>query len=198
MLTLTRKPGERIVIGNDIDITIVDVTRGKVRIGITAPRGTPVHRGEVRDRIVQQNLAAAQAPAPQIRKEAIKPIEIPAGLFGMSNHKRFALFEVEGMPALQQLVSLDDELVRLCVIDAQLVLPDFPVEEARHAAAFKDDAELAIAAVVTLPKDGRAATVSLASPIVIDVATGLGVQIILEHPSLPMSAELRFEERAAE
>jgi carbon storage regulator len=192
VLTLTRKPGERIVIGNDIDITIVDVTRGKVRIGITAPRGMPVHRGEVRDRIVQQNLAAAAAAAPQLHKEAIKPISIPNGLFGMSAHKRFALFEVEGTPGLQQLVSLDDELVQVCVIDAQMVLPDFPVEEARHAAGFPESAELAIAAVVTIPSDGRTPTVALAAPIVIDVGTGTGVQVILEHSNLPLVDELRI------
>jgi carbon storage regulator len=192
VLTLTRKPGERIVIGNDIDITIVDVTRGKVRIGITAPRGMPVHRGEVRDRIVQQNLAAAAAAAPQLHKEAIKPISIPNGLFGMASHKRFALFDVEGTPALQQLVSLDDELVQVCVIDAQMVLPDFPVEEARHAAGFPESADLAIAAVVTIPSDGRTPTVALAAPIVIDVNTGTGVQVILDHTDLPLVDELRI------
>lgn len=185
------------MIGNDIDITIVEVARGKVRVGINAPRGVPVHRGEVRDRIVQQNLAATESLSPERRTAAVKPIEIPAGLFGLSGHKRFGLFEVEGMPVLRQLVSLDDDLVRLCVIDAELVLSDYPIADARHAAGFRENADVVIAAVVTLPKDGRPPTVSLASPIVIDVATGLGVQIILEDPRLPMSAEIRFDDAQA-
>lgn len=47
MLVLTRKPGEAIVIGDDIEIEIVSVGGGKVRVGITAPRETTVHRKEV-------------------------------------------------------------------------------------------------------------------------------------------------------
>lgn len=47
MLVLTRKPGEAIVIGDDIEIEIVAIGGGKVRVGITAPRTTSVHRKEV-------------------------------------------------------------------------------------------------------------------------------------------------------
>ncbi|MBJ7473046.1 MAG: carbon storage regulator CsrA [Solirubrobacteraceae bacterium] len=47
MLVLTRKPGEAIVIGDDIEIEIVAIGGGKVRVGITAPRSTTVHRKEV-------------------------------------------------------------------------------------------------------------------------------------------------------
>jgi carbon storage regulator len=47
MLVLTRKPGEAIVIGDDVEIEIVAIGGGKVRVGITAPRSTSVHRKEV-------------------------------------------------------------------------------------------------------------------------------------------------------
>ncbi len=47
MLVLTRKPGEAIVIGDDIEIEIVSIGGGKVRVGISAPRSTTVHRKEV-------------------------------------------------------------------------------------------------------------------------------------------------------
>lgn len=199
MLTLTRKPGERIVIGNDVDITIVDVARGKVRVGIRAPRGMAIHRGEVRDRIEQSNIAATTALSPEPkRQENIRPILIPSGLYGLRSHTRFGLFDVEGYPFLRQLVSLDDELVRLLVIDAEMVLPDYPIELAREAANIDAGVDIALAAVVTLPRDGRAPTVALASPIVIDIDKGQGVQVILEHPALPMSAEVCFEDKAAE
>lgn len=46
MLVLTRKIGEVIHIGNDITITVTDIDRGKVRIGIDAPRALPIYRGE--------------------------------------------------------------------------------------------------------------------------------------------------------
>lgn len=199
MLTLTRKPGERIVIGNDIDITIVEVSRGKVRIGIDAPRGMPVHRGEVRDRIVDANVAATHSVPVEMKTAAeIRPIEIPAGLYGLRGHTRFAMFEVEGNPVLRQLVSLTDELVRLIVIDAELVMSDYPIAAAREAAGFDPDTEVALAAVVTLPSDGRIPTVALASPIVIDVNRGVGAQIILDRPNLPMSVEVAFHDQAAE
>lgn len=47
MLVLTRKPGESIVIGDDIEIEIVSIGGGKVRVGISAPRTTTVHRKEI-------------------------------------------------------------------------------------------------------------------------------------------------------
>lgn len=47
MLVLSRKLGERIHIGDDICITVVAIDRGKVRLGIEAPRSIPVHRQEL-------------------------------------------------------------------------------------------------------------------------------------------------------
>jgi len=51
MLVLTRKRGESIMIGDDIEITIVLATPDKIRVGISAPRDLPVHRREVYDAI---------------------------------------------------------------------------------------------------------------------------------------------------
>jgi len=50
MLVITRKDSERIFIGDDIVITVMDISRGKVRIGIEAPRELSVDREEVRAR----------------------------------------------------------------------------------------------------------------------------------------------------
>ena len=51
MLVLSRQRGESIMIGDDVQITIVDVRGDKVRLGITAPSDIPVHRKEVYERI---------------------------------------------------------------------------------------------------------------------------------------------------
>ncbi len=51
MLVLSRKKDESIMIGDEIKITVVDVRGDKVRLGITAPRETPVHREEIYDSI---------------------------------------------------------------------------------------------------------------------------------------------------
>ncbi len=47
MLVLSRKVGETIVINNNIRITVVDIDRGKIRLGIEAPRDVPIFRKEL-------------------------------------------------------------------------------------------------------------------------------------------------------
>ena len=54
MLILTRKPGESIIIGDDIKILIMSVQGNQVRIGIDAPRDVSVHRDEIYERIQEQ------------------------------------------------------------------------------------------------------------------------------------------------
>src|SRR6185503_13869194 len=60
MLVLSRQRGEAIMIGEETEVTIVDIRGDKVRLGIKAPRTTSVHRKEVFDAIRQENEAAAQ------------------------------------------------------------------------------------------------------------------------------------------
>lgn len=59
MLVLTRKLGERITIGDEIVITVLDVKASHVKLGVQAPKGISVHRGEVYERIQEENLLAA-------------------------------------------------------------------------------------------------------------------------------------------
>ncbi|MDX9834106.1 MAG: carbon storage regulator CsrA [Desulfobulbus sp.] len=59
MLVLTRKPGEGIIIGDNITIRIIEVKSGGIRIGIDAPADTKIYRQEVYDRIRQENIEAA-------------------------------------------------------------------------------------------------------------------------------------------
>lgn len=61
MLTITRRPGERIMIGDDIVIVIVEVTGTTVRVGITAPREVVIYREELWERVKQENEEAARA-----------------------------------------------------------------------------------------------------------------------------------------
>lgn len=64
MLVLTRKPGEAIVIGDDVEIEIVAIGGGKVRVGITAPRSTTVHRKEVYVELQAQETDGGNGAAP--------------------------------------------------------------------------------------------------------------------------------------
>jgi len=54
MLVLSRQKDESIMIGDNVEITIVDVRGDKVRLGITAPKDIPVHRREVYDAIQRE------------------------------------------------------------------------------------------------------------------------------------------------
>jgi carbon storage regulator len=59
MLVLSRQRDETIMIGDDVEVTIVDIRGDKVRLGITAPRAIQVHRKEVYDAIKRENQQAA-------------------------------------------------------------------------------------------------------------------------------------------
>jgi carbon storage regulator len=59
MLVLSRQRDETIMIGDDVELTIVDIRGDKVRIGIKAPATVAVHRKEVYDAIRQENQQAA-------------------------------------------------------------------------------------------------------------------------------------------
>ena len=63
MLTLTRSVGETIRIGDDIEVHVVEVRGGTVRLGFTAPREVTIHREEVYRQIAEANLLAAQVTA---------------------------------------------------------------------------------------------------------------------------------------
>jgi len=60
MLVFERYPGQSIMIGDDIEITIAFVRHGRVRIGITAPRSIPVHRKEIYERRHRQTPASGR------------------------------------------------------------------------------------------------------------------------------------------
>jgi carbon storage regulator len=59
MLALTRKVGERIVIGENIVVTVVDVKGDSIRLAIDAPKEIKILRGEIVDAIVAENKQAA-------------------------------------------------------------------------------------------------------------------------------------------
>jgi carbon storage regulator len=60
MLTITRKPGEKIMIGDDVVIEIVEVAGNTVRVGITAPRERLIYREELWERVKRENEEAAR------------------------------------------------------------------------------------------------------------------------------------------
>ena len=70
MLILTRKCNESIRIGDDVTITIMRIEPGQVRVGIDAPRGVPVHREEVYERIQAEQDAIVPPTGEALNKLA--------------------------------------------------------------------------------------------------------------------------------
>jgi carbon storage regulator len=62
MLVLSRKLGEKIFINDNICITVVDIDRGKIRLGIEAPRDVPIFRKE----LLTGDAPAAKSDAPAV------------------------------------------------------------------------------------------------------------------------------------
>jgi len=59
MLILTRRPGEKLIIGEDVTITVMSIKGNQVRIGIDAPAEIQVHREEVYQRILKEQEATS-------------------------------------------------------------------------------------------------------------------------------------------
>ncbi len=79
MLVIQRKRGERLYIGDDIEVVVTDVSKNGVRIGIIAPRTQKVIRAEVRESVERLNRAAAATEVDQL--EALFTLDVStAGL----------------------------------------------------------------------------------------------------------------------
>jgi carbon storage regulator len=61
MLMMTRRAGQKIVLGDDITIEVVEVSGNTVRLGVNAPRSLPVYREEIWTAVRAENEAAASA-----------------------------------------------------------------------------------------------------------------------------------------
>lgn len=60
MLILTRKQGESVAIGDDIQVTVVEIQGKQIKLGVKAPREVSVHRQEIYEKIQLENIRASQ------------------------------------------------------------------------------------------------------------------------------------------
>lgn len=63
MLVLTRKENESIMVGEDVEVKVLDLKENQVKLGIIAPRSVAVHRKEVYLAIQEENAQAASSPS---------------------------------------------------------------------------------------------------------------------------------------
>ena len=77
MLNITRRRGERIVVGDDIFVSVLEVSGQTVRLGIDAPRSVRIYREEIWLEVKAANEAAAQAAAAAALPAGAKLPELP-------------------------------------------------------------------------------------------------------------------------
>jgi len=61
MLALARKLNQSIVIGDNIEITLLEIKGDQIKVGINAPKSVPIYRKEIYEQIQEENKKAAQA-----------------------------------------------------------------------------------------------------------------------------------------
>ena len=72
MLIITRRPGERIMLGDDVRIHIMEIAGNNVRVGIEAPKSIPVYREEIWNAVKEENEAAAAAETTTLPRPAAR------------------------------------------------------------------------------------------------------------------------------
>ncbi len=79
MLVITRKQEQSIIIGGEVEVIILGISKEGVRLGIKAPRSVQVHRREVFEAIAAENLAATKAKAPvQNAAALLRAAQVPS------------------------------------------------------------------------------------------------------------------------
>jgi carbon storage regulator len=72
VLIITRRPGERIMLGDDTRIHIMEIVGNTVRVGVEAPRSLPVYREEIWAAVKEENEAAAAAEETKLPRPAAR------------------------------------------------------------------------------------------------------------------------------
>jgi carbon storage regulator len=70
MLILTRKLGEKINIGDDITVTLLEIKGAQVKLGIQAPKSIGIHRNEIYEKIREANLGSSNISDSDLSKAA--------------------------------------------------------------------------------------------------------------------------------
>jgi cytosine/creatinine deaminase len=102
MLVLSRTRGEAIMIGDETEVTVVDVRGDKVRLGISAPRTTKVHRKEIYEQIRDENRSSSR-----LTPSELLPTISAQGTNGVSVHPRMDGVKPEAAQLIAQEIGMD-------------------------------------------------------------------------------------------
>ncbi len=195
MLTLTRKIGQSISIGEHVHVVVIGTENGRVKLGVTAPREIAVLRTELMENITQENkqalvnavLARTKSAKGTVAAPERPSIEFAAGIWGLGKHRNFVVCDTVRYENVHALVAADDSSIVLSIIAADNV-PNLPAcfTSAVLAATTLEDEEYVVACVVHLPRESEGAFVNLAAPILIGTQSHRGTQLLIDHKELPV------------
>ena len=120
----------------------------------------------------------------------MRALHFPASLPGLEPLKDFQLQEVEGSTGLYSLDSQELAEVRLFLLDPAIYLPDYSPRLAGQLGALGDPALEEVRVLVIVNTSDGAAHVNLLAPVLIDISSAQGAQVILEGQDLPVRAAL--------
>lgn len=91
MLILTRRVGEKLIIGENVTVTVLSVKGNQIRVGIDAPRDVSVNREEIFQRILEEQEAmngnsVVKTPTPPI-KTSVRTIKVPVRTLSLSDKR---------------------------------------------------------------------------------------------------------------
>jgi carbon storage regulator len=72
VLIITRRAGQKVMLGDDITVEVMEVVGNSVRLGVAAPKSLPVYREEIWAAVKEENQAAAKAEANPLPRTAAK------------------------------------------------------------------------------------------------------------------------------
>ena len=61
LLVLSRRRDQTLVIGDNVEVTVLEIKGGQVRLGINAPKAVPVHRGEIHAKVIEESKRSARS-----------------------------------------------------------------------------------------------------------------------------------------
>jgi flagellar assembly factor FliW len=223
VLILTRKIGESLIVGDNIRIVVLEVRGRQIRLGIEAPPEIVVLREEIAQRLVNDNLLAAnfnyqdaqqavsgfagiptagtilppprpQSPVIIIDSKALgqvavsqdRIINFPSGLPGFPNFRRYALIHDCLRSPFYCLQCVDNPSLAFLVTEPAALVPDyFPKNGVNYLkeldAASPEDLQILVTLTIPAGRPGEM-TANLMSPLLINLAKGLGKQVVIDKP----------------
>lgn len=202
MLILTRRPGESLLLGDEIKITVLGVHGKQIKIGLDVPQSVAVYREEVYLRVLEQNKQASSQNAEALKdigrsacqgsrvvntrfgEATVHPeavIRFPRGLIGFEHQHEFALLNLKEDSPFMLLQSLDMPALGFLVTDPFCFVADYDVvvpEADKNLLEVQSVGQVAVLVTVTIPAGcPDATTLNLAGPIVLNHEARIGLQV---------------------